>query len=70
MEGLQASLSDAEVAEQLDAISSRLAALATDPDLDVGAELAQIRADLHRLAAVNAEVRQRLETSLGLAPLQ
>jgi hypothetical protein len=62
-------MDDAALAQELDEIVERLAAL-TQPGLstdDVGRELGQIRADLRVLANENAEVASRLAASLGLA---
>ena len=59
--------SDAEVAEELDGIVERLAALATrggDAET-LGKELGAIRAHLRLLAEENDEVRARLGSALS-----
>jgi hypothetical protein len=57
------SLSDAEVARELDAIRSRLAALSERRGRDVAHELVGIRETLRRLAEDNADIRARLDGS-------
>ena len=60
-------LSDAEIARELQAIQSRLGALAQAGDAAaITNELEGIRAALRRLAEDNEEVRRRLGGSLGL----
>jgi hypothetical protein len=60
--------SDAQVAKELEAVAARLAAMAygpPNPEL-VAAELAEIRAELRRLAECNAQVWERLGTVLEI----
>jgi hypothetical protein len=58
--------SDAEVARELAAIAQRLAALTTETDHDaLGAELANIRAQLRLLGESNAKLGAWLDARLG-----
>ena len=62
--------SDAQIVQELEAVAARLAAMAygpPNPEL-VAAELAEIRAELRRLADCNAQVRARLGSVLEIDP--
>ena len=62
--------SDEQVAQDLEAVAARLAAIAygpPNPEL-VAAELDEIRAELRRLAECNAHVRARLGSALSIDP--